>query len=256
MRCSASKAALLSKCAYAFRDDVAWTNERGRSAINGDRFHRAIAPYVDTGKRHEYGSEVKAIKTKDGATAYVLVAERPLKWLDDRLEHAYAWCDRHRVPGWRAEVAYAYDPLTGEGRVLGYDIGREYEKHGKLPNEIAGSADIASFDDTTVTVWDWKTGRAIPVTVWSQMEWLSLFAARATGATRAIARVLHVTDYGIHITEQTYDNNDLLGIATRIQRDIESIADAWPTPSAACDSLYCPARAGCDLYTLTRKHTA
>jgi hypothetical protein len=236
VRCSASKAALLSECAYAFRDSVAWTEDRGRSAVNGDRFHQAIAPYVENETRH-------------------VETGRSLKWLDDRLEHAYAWCDGNRVPGWRAEVAYAYDPITGEGRILGYDIGRAYAEHGKLAHEIAGSADIASFDGITVTVSDWKTGRSIPFTVWSQMEWLSLFAARATGATRAIARVMHVTDYGIHQTVEVYDHRDLLDIARRIRLDIESIADAWPQDGEHCDSLYCPARAGCDLYQL-RKRTA
>ncbi len=237
MRVSASKAALLSVCAFPFRANTPWVEEQGRSAINGDRFHKAIAPYVENG------------------TPYVEKA-RSLKWLEERLDHATKWVDENRDPTWRAEVAYAYDPQTGRGRILGYDIGREYEKHGKLPHEIGGSADIGGMSGETVTVDDWKTGRTITDSVWSQMEWLCLFAARATGAWHARARILHATDYGVIPSEQTYDDTRLAQIAATIRAGVDSIEDAWPVNGSHCDTLYCPARAGCDLYQFSRKESA
>lgn len=233
MKLSASKAALLKECPYAFRESTPWLEERGRAAINGDRFHKAIATYITTGKRPDTG--------------------RSLKWLEERLDHAEQWVDANKTTGWRVEVAYAYDPAAGTGRVLGYDIGREYEKHGKLPHEIGGSADIAGIIGDVVTVDDWKTGRAITDSVWEQMSWLGLFAARATGAWRARLRVLHATDYGVITYERTLSDVALWHVAERLRLDVGAIDDAWPTAGEHCDSNYCPARAGCQLYQLTRK---
>lgn len=234
MRASASKAALLAKCAYAFREGTPWLEDRGRAAINGDRFHRAIASYITTG--------VRPVETG-----------RTLKWLEERLDHAIEWCTQNVPAGARVEVAYAYDPQTGVGRILGYDIGREYEKHGKLPHELAGSADIAWMSGDYVVISDWKTGRAITDAVWPQMEWLCVMAARAMGAWGATAQVLHATDYGIVMTQRTYDDVALWRIAEQLRIDVDAIEDAWPAAGDHCDTCYCPARAGCDLYQLTKK---
>ncbi len=237
MRVSASKAALLTRCAYAFREGTPWVEERGRAAIQGDDFHQRMAWVVD---------------------ATILQVTRPVttKWLRERLEHAHAWVEANRVPDWRAEVAYAYDPQTGVGRVLGYNIGREYDKHGKLPHEIAGSADIAWLSGDTVVVADWKTGRAVTDSVWPQMEWLCLMAARATGAWHARARVLHATDYGVVESERSFDDVALWRIAEQLRIDTNAIDDAWPVTGEHCDQMYCPARAGCELYQLSKKERA
>lgn len=237
MRASASKAELLARCPYAFQGDTPWVKGRGRAAMMGDDFHTRIAGTVDA----QVPTVLKPITTK---------------WLRERLEHAQAWIAENQVGGWRAEVAYAYDPQTGEGRILGYNIGREYEKHGKKPDEIAGSADIAVVRGERVIVWDWKTGRAVTDLVWAQMEWLCLFAARATGAWHAKAVVLHATDYGVIETSRSYDDVALWRIAEQIRLNTNAVEDAWPTPGPHCDACYCPARTGCDLYQLTKKENA
>ncbi len=234
---TASKAALLEQCAYPFRDGVALVDERGRSAINGDRFHKAIAVYAQSG--------VRPVETG-----------RTLKWLEQRLDHAIAWVDANKTPSWRVETAYAYDPATGAARVLGHDIGREYEKYGKLPHEIGSTEDLGWMEGETVVVADWKTGRSISETVWAQMGWLCLMAARATGAWHARALVLHATDYGVIPTERYYDDVALSLVAEQMRGRIAAIEDAWPVDGDHCDSCYCSARAGCDLYQLNRKGAA
>ncbi len=231
---SASKARLLRACRFPFRDSTPWVDERGRSAINGDRFHRSMAVYAVTGKRP-------------------LETGRRLKWLEDRLDHAEGWWDARKGDGWRVEVAYAYNPNEGTGRILGYDIDRKYEEHGRLPHEVPGSSDIQSMSRDTVTVYDWKTGRFVTDAVWDQMEWLALLAARATGAWQARAVVLHATDYGIVESERLYDDVALWRIAEQMRIDVNAIDDAWPQVSEDCDGCYCPARAGCELYQLARK---
>ncbi len=234
---SASKAALVARCGYSFRGDLPCVDERGRSAINGDRFHKAIASYIQTG--------VRPVETG-----------RTLKWLEDRLDHATAWVDARKDSGWKVEMAFAYDPQTGESRILGYDISRKYEEHGLLPHEIGGSADLVWMSGSTVVVVDHKTGRAISDSVWPQMEWLCVMAARALGAWGARAVVWHATDYGIVEYVKSYDDLQLWRIAEQMRIDIAAVADSWPTPGLHCDALYCSARAACDLYQLQRKESA
>jgi hypothetical protein len=204
----------------------------------GQDFHDRIAPVVDV---------------------TIPMVDKPIttKWLRERLLHAGIWIDQNRVSGWRAEIAYAYDPQAGTGRVLGYNIGREYEKHGKLPHEIGGSADIGWLEGHTVNVDDWKTGRTVGPSADAQLEWLGLFAARATGAWDAVVRALHVTDYGVSVASEAYlDDVALWRIAEQLRADTSAIEDAWPTAGTHCDGCYCPARAGCDLYQLGKKESA
>lgn len=113
-------------------------------------------------------------------------------------ELAAAW------PGytWRAEVAFAYDVSTGEGRELGQGIGRAYAHPGGLealgitplgPFEAAGAADVVgrgplgelvvvdkkSFDDVT-------RASANP-----QVRFLGLCAARAYDVNRCDVALTH-----------------------------------------------------------------
>lgn len=238
-RVTASRAALLSSCAYAFRDGVQWDETTGRAAVQGDEFHKAIAPIVDP-------------------TLEAVPFLPTTKWFRTRFEHAVKWLDLNRLESMRAEVAYAYDPATDTARILGYDIGREYEKHGKLPHEIAGSADISDASTPTVImVRDWKTGRSVTDAVWPQLDWLALFAARAEGKAAASVGPLHVTEFGVADTmRRSLGPDDLTRIATGIRAQVESIEDAWPTPGPWCDGCYCPARGSCSVYQLTKKGAA
>ena len=113
-------------------------------------------------------------------------------------ELAEAW------PGymWRAEVAFAYDVSTGEGRELGQWIGRAYAHPGGLealgitplgPFEVAGAADVVgrgplgelvvvdkkSFDDVT-------RAESNP-----QVRFLALAAARAYDVDRCDVALTH-----------------------------------------------------------------
>lgn len=236
MRQTASRAALLGSCQYWARVGVPWDESTGRSAKMGDEYHKAIAPVVD-------------------ATLATPPFPPTTKWFRERFAHGVAWVDANGVPGMRAEAAYAYDPEADTARLLGYDIGRKYEEHGKLAHEIAGSADIVWLDGDTVHVRDWKTGRSVTDAVWPQLEWLGLFAVRATpGARIAVAGALHVTDYGVGgPAPRMFGEADLKTIANEIRERSAMVADAWPEPSENCDGCYCPARPACDLYQLRKK---
>ena len=58
------------------------------------------------------------------------------------------------------------------------------------------------------------------------------------------------------VSEQTYDHVKLLAIEEQIRAQVGAIDDAWPVVGQHCDSSYCPARAGCELYQLNRKGAA
>lgn len=234
---SASKGALLAVCPFAFREDSPWVESKGEAAEKGDMFHDAAAALVDD-----------------------TIPKGPIKntvWLTRRLVAARKWIDANYVRGWRAEEAYAYDPETGTSTLLGHNIKRAYEAHGRKPHELAGSADIVIPPalGTPVVVADWKTGRFVTDSVWEQMGWLCLFAARHYNVTEAVAYVLHVTEDGVTQTAREFRRDDLNRIEDDLRAQLRAIPDAWPTDGVHCDALYCPARAGCDLYQL-RKGTA
>lgn len=232
MKVSASKAGLLPHCQFAFRATTPWDDSPpGRAAVDGQKFHDAIAGVVDP--------EVKPLAIKG------------TKWLLDRLNRATAWLDAQNfLSAPEAEVAFAFDWSTGTSRVLGKNIGRKYRQAGKTDDEIAGSADFVIRLPDVVHVYDWKTGRAVTDSVWPQMEWLGLFAARAYGVSRAIVRPLHVTDYGIEDGMQR--EVDLERVARDIRKNVGAIADAWPEPGEHCDREWCPARGGCALYHIRK----
>lgn len=231
--CTASKAALLAHCAYPFRDGVKWTETRGEAAIKGDNFHQAVASLVDE--------------------TIPKPAVKGTKWLLDRLKHAQDWIDRNYVRGWRAEEAYAYDPETGTSTMLGHNIGRAYEQHGRKPGELAGSSDIAWINGTRVFGADWKTGRFVSDHVWFQMGWLSLFQARHYGVTEATTIVLHVTESGVNELRRDFGRDDLRRIEDDLRAQLRAVPDAWPTAGDHCDACFCPVRPDCEVYAIRRK---
>ena len=121
---------------------------------------------------------------------------------------------------WLAEVAFAFDVVSGEARVLGENIGREYTRAGRTERDIAGSADLVGLTPDAVVVIDYKTGRQ-PVTRCAenwQMRALSVMAARALGRSRAQAAVLYVDDDGRPRYDwASWDAFDLDGFASEIQ---------------------------------------
>lgn len=106
--------------------------------------------------------------------------------------------DLDQLPkGGHMEAAFAWDVASGKGRILGYDIGRDYEAHGAdRSREYAGSADFAGKRaDGKALVLDWKTGWATGKAADSwQLRGLGLFAAAAFGCSEAIVGHVYVRD--------------------------------------------------------------
>lgn len=91
---------------------------------------------------------------------------------------------------WRAEVAFAYDVSTGEGREIGQGIGREYGPLG--PFEVAGTADVIGRKGSALVVVDKKSyGEVTAAADNPQVRFLALAAARAYGASCADVGITH-----------------------------------------------------------------
>lgn len=236
IRVTASKAGLLPVCQYVFRDGTPWLDTPGRAAIDGNTFHAAIAPEVDA-----------------SLPAYT---GRRSKWVERRLEAARAWLAAN--PGqYEAEVAYALDVDTCKGRVLGKNIGRDYEKHGRGPRDLVGAADFVQVVGKVAHVYDWKTGRAVTDTVWPQMRTLGVLVAQAYGVESVVLRPLHVTEYVVEDGMREEMDLGALALAeVALRQNIARIPDAWPTYGAHCNELWCPARKACHVYEIRNKETA
>lgn len=148
-----------------------------------------------------------------------------------------------------AEVAFAWDYVTGAGRELGRDLGRDYSK--ATPYEFVGTADLVSVADDAVIVPDWKMGHAWlprPLESW-QLRFLALAAARAYGKERALVGFIRVWDSEpkwffeeMDAFELEVTASELVGLVARIEKN-----DEPPKPGAWC--RYCPAFQDCPAQT-------
>lgn len=109
--------------------------------------------------RHAFVCNV-AEKMRAGAT---LEQARESALFDVDPEHV-SMCAQIRLPGlpldprwFRHEKAYAINVFTGEVRVLGFNINREYEKHGVDPDcEVPLTIDVVGNFDGFVFIGDFK----------------------------------------------------------------------------------------------------
>jgi hypothetical protein len=95
----------------------------------------------------------------------VLGRERALAQVRAEFQEQCAAIDTDQLPtlqegAYAGEVALAYDVKTGKGRVIGFDIGRDYGQLG--PWEIGVTIDSLGLADEDVVVWDYKTGWTDP----------------------------------------------------------------------------------------------
>ncbi len=153
-----------------------------------------------------------------------------------------------------AEVAFAYDTVTGKARELGRGIGRRYDC---APTEVAGTTDvIALLDDDGVFVSDFKSGwsRRTAARDSLHLRFYSLAAARAYGRSRAVVQVIRVFDDGETWTDEAsldaFDLDsfalDLAALASGIERDRKLYAEGVePDLVEGSHCKWCPAYARC-----------
>lgn len=213
----------------------------------------AVLPRVDSLNEHADKGNAKhaflALCLKLGRDA--ALAEVPEEYRADCAALDVSELPASQAGQWLAEVAFAFDVVSGEARILGENIGREYAAHGRTERDIAGSADLVGLTPDAVVVIDYKTGR-MPVTRcrdnW-QMRGLAVMAARALGRSRAQAAVLYLDDDGRPRYDwASWDAFDLDGFAAEMQHMGGIVLDktaGLPTLRTGSHCRYCPALTTC-----------
>jgi hypothetical protein len=239
MRPTASGAALLRACAHSFRPDIVLPEETRRTYASkrGTAFGLLAEQRINGGKMPLLSELIAPLSDTEGSRLLSM-------W-----GHASEWLDQSCRVGWRAEVAFGYDPETEEARELERREHRDYDATCTANETCAGTADIVAIDGDCVVVYDWKTTTegAPDVDARDQLEWLALFAARAWHFDRARIVTLKVTENGVDpIDGGELDVFALDGIAQRIRADVARIPGAAPEPGDHCAGRYCKALSVCD----------
>lgn len=153
----------------------------------------------------------------------------------------------------RAEVSYAFNPFTGEGRELGVDIDRKYIV-GR--DEIPGSVDVDGTSFMGIPrVDDWKTGYDVtPCAENLQMGTYACAKAAVTGANEIDARIRYVRENGsVRTDRHVFKRIELDDIADRLADTATAVeaarkasAEGRPVSvSTGPHCRYCPALTAC-----------
>jgi hypothetical protein len=174
--------------------------------------------------------------------------------------------------GFTFEVAFAYDIETGEGRLIGTNVGREYGP--RKPTEIVGSADMFRRDRGPVEIDDIKCVAASGHDSYApaardnwQLRLYALAACRAFGVSDAVVRIRKLYDDGTWAPpdEHKLDTFDLDAAAEELKRwyaQRKSDVDAYatfgkiPTPNVGSHCKYCPSDIYCPAKTALLREAA
>ena len=249
VRISASSLPLLVHCAHPVSPQgasVLSVDKKGNAARVGDAVHYMAQKMVD-GLPTDLGVALEIHQVPEGEWE-----RASMLWDNLRM-----WLRINADPleGYRAEAAFAYAPVRRTGRLLGFDIGRDYDAYGREPDELAGTADLLNVVDGIVYVDDYKTGAPKPEDFYQwQLRFLALAAARHYGVTRARARVIHVSEYAVTIPfEEELDGSALEHVADTIEGVWNEAPTAAPKPGPHCEDHYCRAKSKCAGYRQWRK---
>jgi len=242
-RASMSKGGLVLACSHWARADVPWSDdETGEAAAVGNALHALCDAWI---KVHT-GTHAAMLRLEDAAARCDVSADS-LPRLRLLWASALEWLTLHTRIGWQPERAYAWDFVDDAGRELPTSGHRDYSQ--ARPSEWCGTADCVTWDDATLVVYDWKSGRADLATYDGQMAALAVAAARAHGAASVRVVLVRFRDDGEppEVRERAFDSLDLESYADRFAEALDGAAylTAEPKPGPHCDEMYCPARRAC-----------
>lgn len=221
-----SGAHVLMSCRYPFRAEVVMPPE---AATDDDRelgvvCHDAAAKLINSG-----------LDTLDGETNPTWACMR-------------AWIKANWKRTWVAEPAYAWDPVADTARLLGVDIKREYEKHGRAPRERAGTLDVCSVEGDTVYVYEFGTGFDV-THKFDQLRLQCAVAARAFyGVTKAVGQVVKFRADGAYPMQPVeFDDFAISATLGEFTEYLGEVDGSEPQPGEHCQRCnlapVCPAAA-------------
>jgi len=157
------------------------------------------------------------------------------------------WWGGYHNGRWQTEVPFAWNVKTGAVRKLPRAEHRDY---GDLEDyEVPGTADAVLVDAATVTVYDWKTGRANvePPATNPQLAFLGGAAMSLYGTPHAEVGIVKVSEDGVLSADHTMDTFDTIAIRAEVLGMVEKIPKAEPKPGPWCQ--FCPAKGTCPATT-------
>ncbi len=164
---------------------------------------------------------------------------------------AHAELEKAPPAGGIAEVAFAYDVLSGSAREVGRSIGREY---GALADsEIPGTTDVLMVQEDHVLLQDYKSGNGYAEQLAGvyntparnlQLQHNALSAALVYGKPRAVVEVVYLKSGEVKDCEMdAFDleaiRSRLLAIWTRTQENPQ------PVRNDGVQCWRCPAKKAC-----------
>jgi PD-(D/E)XK nuclease superfamily len=143
-----------------------------------------------------------------------------------------------------AEVAFAWDVLTGKGRELGRNLGREYPATAET--EIVGSTDKILVEQDRVVIRDYKSGRGFGVEAPAKNLQLGFYAvAGAAVHGKDAARVeLEFLDQEREIGADL-DALDLAALRERIRSVWRRASEPQPKVVTGDHCTFCPCIVNC-----------
>lgn len=233
--------------------------ERASLCIGSAVLPRAESTSADASRGTAIHAYLEALLTSEeaGAAALEAMTDRQLRAVCGALVLDGLPLD---PASYVAEVAFAYDVVTGKGRELGRGLARDYS--GIAETEIAGTADVVALvGRDSVLVGDYKTGFGHVTAAarnW-QLRMLALAAARAYGRHRAVVEIIRPReDRPAWRDRAELDGFDLAEIAEELRGLVDQVVRARaayatgqsPTLSLGehcryCHSIaFCPAQTG------------
>lgn len=162
------------------------------------------------------------------------------------------------VPGWRQEVAYRYDLLTGAAEITGYGIGRKYGP--KDPRYVYGTIDAAKPGSTVRDLkFEGCESHTPPLPGNRQLRFAALCEARVSGSISIAAGIDHIGPTGrVRPEDCELDSFALDEFEAELReviiprvREAEAVVAAGQTPDVRRGPWcrYCPAGASCPSVT-------
>lgn len=223
-RISMSRSTLLTLCGWWARSDVDYPAETSSEfAALGNEVHEAIACTIN---RQPLPRLSKAAAAHHRA------------WF-------FGWWRPRQGQGWRAEVAYGLNVVTGEARELTLPAPRQYPDLGA--EWLPGTADATRLDGDLVEVVDWKTGGKPPRAKGNgQLYSLAIAAATLHRRPRARVSIVSITTAGCITDSHELDAFEMGQWRERLADAHAYVPHAEQEPGPHCDALYCPARGSCE----------
>jgi hypothetical protein len=220
-----SRLPIAQHCGWAFRDDVKYPERpRTEAADTGHETHAVLAAFIN----------------RQGPVGVSPVAHE--------LAHvAMEWWPHMARREFEAEVAFAYNLDTRKARVLGRDIGREYEKHGAGPRDVCCSTDYnGPLAPGVGLVGDWKTGFAAhvePVMSNLQLKFGGMCHAMVHGEDAVELEIARISLGGVRAETCRLGAFELSLMQSQLHDIVDSIAVSEASMGDHC--TWCPALGGC-----------